>query len=51
MWEVSEGDTKFLYGMNLVPRKDVGFREFKVSKCLKFSMQVFFNFFVLGDAL
>ena len=24
MWEISEGDTKFLYTMKLVPPKDLG---------------------------
>ena len=24
MWEISEGDTKFLYAMKLVPPKDLG---------------------------
>ena len=50
MWEISEGDTKILYAMKLVPPKDVGFWEFKVLKCQKLSMQAFFNFLVLEDA-
>lgn len=49
MWEISEGHTKLIYIMKLMPPKDLGFWEFKVSKCRKLSVQVLFNRLVLGD--
>lgn len=41
----------FLYAIKLVPPKDLGCREIKVSKCMKLSMHVYFGFSMLGGVL
>lgn len=47
---ITEGYTKFLYAMKVVPPKDLRFQEPKVSKCQKLSKQArLFNMLVLGD--
>jgi hypothetical protein len=50
MWKLSKGIIKVLYAIKLVPPKDLGFMEPKVSKCWKLSMQALFHFLVLGNA-
>ena len=50
VWEIGEVYTKFLYLVKLVPPKDLGFQEPKCQTA-KHSMQAFFSFIVLGDAL
>jgi hypothetical protein len=35
MWEISDGEIQNLYAMKLVPPKNLGFWEPKVSKCWK----------------
>jgi hypothetical protein len=49
--EISEGDIELMYTMEIVSPKDLEFREPKVSKYWKLSLQALFNFLVLGDAL
>jgi hypothetical protein len=51
VWEISEHDIKSLNAMNLVPPKDLGFQESKVSKSLKISIQALLKFLVFRDAL
>ena len=51
MQEISEGDTKFLHTMKLIPPEDVGFQVSKVPKCWKLSMQALLSFLMLADAL
>ena len=49
MWKISEGDTKSHYIIKLMPPKDLEFREPKVSKCQKLSIQAPFGYLVLQD--
>ena len=44
MWEISEGDTKFLYAMKLMPLEDLGFQSLKLSKSQKLLMQTLYSF-------
>jgi hypothetical protein len=45
------GDTKLLYVVILVSLKDLEFRDSKLLKYWKFSMQALFSFFMLGGVL
>ena len=49
MWKISEGDTESHYIIKLMPPKDLEFREPKVSKCQKLSIQAPFSYLVLQD--
>ena len=50
MWEISEGDIKFLCIVKLVLQESLGLREPKVTNQCELSFHALFDFSVLGDA-